>query len=358
MATTLKSRIVTRNDTWDNWETQNPVLLKGEIGYCPSVTGCFLKVGDGTTAWKDLAAFYLEMVVWADHAPSNIETASRKPGTIWIDEQTATMYLINSLPGIGHRAEKVVTDANIAIFKLMQSTIYAKESGAGESTGYVDKALKADKLTTARTISLTGDVTGSRTFDGSANAAIAATLKDSGVAVGSYTKVTVNAKGLVTGGASLAVTDIPQLPTSKITGLGTAAGKDTGTVAGQIPVLETGGKLPESMLPALAISEPFEAGSQAAMLALVSQKGDVCIRTDENKSYILGGTGIPSVLANWKLLRSPTDAVLSVNGKVGAVTLKTSDVAEGGSNQYFTAPRVLNVLGDTANTFILDGGNA
>lgn len=60
---------------------------------------------------------------------------------------------------------------------------------------------KADKLSTPRNISLSGDVTGSASFDGSANAQIQTTLKNSGVTAGSYSAVTVDAKGIVTGGA-------------------------------------------------------------------------------------------------------------------------------------------------------------
>ena len=60
---------------------------------------------------------------------------------------------------------------------------------------------KADKLSTPRNISLSGDVTGSASFDGSAGAQITATLKNSGVTAGSYSAVTVDAKGIVTGGA-------------------------------------------------------------------------------------------------------------------------------------------------------------
>lgn len=77
-------------------------------------------------------------------------------------------------------------------------------------------ALKATKLTTARTISISGAGTGSASFDGSANATIALTLADSGVVAGAYPKVTVNAKGLVTGGATLLAADIPTLDWSKI----------------------------------------------------------------------------------------------------------------------------------------------
>lgn len=76
--------------------------------------------------------------------------------------------------------------------------------------------LKATKLATARTLSVSGAASGSASFDGSANANIALTLADSGAVAGTYPKVTINAKGLVTGGAALAAGDIPSLDWSKI----------------------------------------------------------------------------------------------------------------------------------------------
>lgn len=79
--------------------------------------------------------------------------------------------------------------------------------------------------------------------------------------------------------------------------LGTAASKDTGTSAGNVPVLDGNGKLDSGILPAIALSETFTAGSQAAMLALTAQVGDVCVRTDETKTYILVNTPA-STLAN------------------------------------------------------------
>lgn len=53
MATkTLTSRIILRNDTANNWTTNNPVLLKGEIGL-ETDTGKY-KIGDGTSNWQAL----------------------------------------------------------------------------------------------------------------------------------------------------------------------------------------------------------------------------------------------------------------------------------------------------------------
>lgn len=69
--------------------------------------------------------------------------------------------------------------------------------------------LKATKLATARTLSISGAGNGSVDFDGSANVNIALTLADSGAVAGTFPKVTVNAKGLVTSGAPLSGGDIP-----------------------------------------------------------------------------------------------------------------------------------------------------
>lgn len=55
---------------------------------------------------------------------------------------------------------------------------------------------------TARTLSFTGDVTGSASVNGSANVATAMTLANSGVTAGTYRSVTVDAKGRVTAGTN------------------------------------------------------------------------------------------------------------------------------------------------------------
>jgi len=90
--------------------------------------------------------------------------------------------------------------------------------------------------------------------------------------------------------------------------------------ANGIAELDGNGLVPTHHLPALAISETFVVNSQANMLALSAQSGDVAVRTDVNKSFIL--TASPaSTLGNWQELLTPTDAVLSVDGSTGAVSL-------------------------------------
>lgn len=108
--------------------------------------------------------------------------------------------------------------------------------------------------------------------------------------------------------------------------LGTVASKDTGTGAGNVPILDGGGLLDVAVIPAVAITDVFVVASQAAMLALTAQKGDIAIRTDLNKSFALQ-TNSPTTLTDWKELLTPTDAVLSVAGLTGAISasaLKTA----------------------------------
>lgn len=185
----------------------------------------------------------------------------------------------------------------------------------------------AVKLASKREFKITGDGTSQPVqFDGSGNVDLVLALATmSGLTAGTYTKLTVDTKGRVTAATSITVADLPSIPSSKITGLGSAAALDAGNTAGKVVVVGADGRIDQNLLPDLAITDVFEAANQAAMLALNAQRGDICVRTDENKSYILSAAPA-SALSNWRLLRTPTDTVLSVNGKTGAVTLSAADV--------------------------------
>lgn len=91
--------------------------------------------------------------------------------------------------------------------------------------------------------------------------------------------------------------------------------------------LDSGGKVPSNQLPALALTDVFSVASQAAQLALTAEEGDVAIRSDLNKSYIHNG-GVSGTMSDWSELLTPTDAVLSVAGRTGAVTLSSADIGD------------------------------
>lgn len=124
-------------------------------------------------------------------------------------------------------------------------------------------------------------------------------------------------------------------------------------VANGVAGLDASGKLATSVLPALALVDTFVVASQAAMLALsAAQQGDIAVRTDLNRSFILTNN-TPSVLANWQEMLTPTDAVLTVNGQTGTVVLTTSNINEG-TNLYYTNARG---IGSTLTGYAL-GSNA
>lgn len=454
--TTLDVKIQIRNDTKNNWTTQNPVLLKGEMGV-ETDTRKF-KFGDGVSDWKTLEYASATGAIIMNKAPTPTDSGY-DVGAMWVDTAANKAYLLfnnttnqavwkqlvtpDDLSDLGAgdmlksqfannpKAEQgyvnaaIVADtanattgtltagsktfngsANVTVTaddlgaltavpsEYVKNTDYgtAETGGVVKSTakgtdtvtigadgtmtiGKASEAVAADTATTlatGRTISVAGDATGtSPVFDGSANVTIPLVLANSGVVAGTFTKVTVDAKGRVTEGvANLTAADIPELTLSKISDAGTAAAKDFGTAEGNVPVLGAGGKLSEAVIPAIAITDTFVVDSQAAMLALEAQQGDVAVRTDVNKTFILK-VAPASTLANWVELETPTDAVTSVNGLTGAVTLTTSEVAEG-SNLYFTTARAnanwithasteltdSDTLLRTTDTLILNGGNA
>lgn len=112
--------------------------------------------------------------------------------------------------------------------------------------------------------------------------------------------------------------------------LGTASSKDVGTAAGQIPMLDSSGKVPNSVLPSLAISEFVGTITTKAQLITLStaQQGDwaqVTNDPDVNNNGVYMLNGAYSTLASWIHIVGP-GAVISVNGKTGVVTLAAADV--------------------------------
>lgn len=108
--------------------------------------------------------------------------------------------------------------------------------------------------------------------------------------------------------------------------LGTASKYDVGNGEGQIPVVDSDGFLSSSIIPRIAITNTFVVSSQDEMLKLSqAETGDICIRNDLSKTFILKGEPY-STLANWQELKTPTDKVTSVNGKTGAVNISLSEL--------------------------------
>ena len=119
--------------------------------------------------------------------------------------------------------------------------------------------------------------------------------------------------------AALSITE------SQISDFGTYIPTSQKGAANGVATLDAGSKVPTSQLPALALTEINTVANEAAMIALTAQEGDIAIRTDINKTFAHNG-GVAGDATDWSELLTPTDAVLSVDGRTGAVTL--SDLYE------------------------------
>jgi hypothetical protein len=132
------------------------------------------------------------------------------------NEQTNVLYYGTGTGGVGGSATSIIPIAGTGAFVDTSSaqTVAGVKTFSSTIVGSVDgNAGTATKLATARTISVSGDADGSASFDGSANADIAITLDTVNANVGTFTKITVNAKGLATAASQAILNDIAS-PTS------------------------------------------------------------------------------------------------------------------------------------------------
>lgn len=172
-----------------------------------------------------------------------------------------------------------------------------------------------------------------------------------------YSKIQDVTSGRVLGRKTAGAGQVEELTTSDLKTLlayGTAADKLVGTGAGQVPVLDGSGLLDVSIIPAVAITDTFVVSSQVAMLALTAEKGDIAIRDDVNKTFVLSSNS-PSTLADWKELLSPTGAVVSVaglSGTISASALRTALTLDSASSPQFVGIEI----GHASDTTITRSG--
>ena len=175
-------------------------------------------------AWSGVT--YVYQALTADQYTS--ELASKEPvippGTTaqyWRGDKSfqdlATAIRAANLTGFSTatNAAVVSTDTLLAALGKLQAQMNVRLLSTAN-------AVSASKLQTARTISVAGDATGSLTFDGTANVSMDVSLQPSGVTAGTYTKLTVDSKGRVTGGTILLVSDVPTLNQDTTGNAGTA----------------------------------------------------------------------------------------------------------------------------------------
>ena len=139
-------------------------------------------------------------------APASLENAE-----LAFNEVSGVLYYGQGTGGAGGTATSIIEIGGAGAFVALTGTqtIAGVKTFTSTIQGDISgNAGTATKLATSRTISISGDADGSASFDGSANADIAITLDTVNSNVGTYTKLTVNGKGLVTAAANATLDDI------------------------------------------------------------------------------------------------------------------------------------------------------
>ena len=161
-----------------------------------------------------------------------------------------------------------------------------------------------------------------------------------------YVDANLNFKVDKVEGKGLSTNDYDNTAKEAVDSLGTASKCNTGTNEGNVPIINSEGKIDSSVLPSLAITDTFTAENQEQMINLNAQKGDICIRTDESKTYILQKEPATEI-SNWVELATPTDLVQSVNGKTGTVVLNHEDVGAVQANTAITGATKCKITYDS-----------
>lgn len=269
MATTktINTRIQLRYDTLENWQSKAEagkgallVLNKGEVALCyvPAVVDTatqkvltaptvLFKVGDGTgKTFEQLpwgSALAADVYGWAKTPEKPTYTAAEIQG---LPEDTDTQYQIVKVDDYTYKLQSKplggsswtdVSTINIPKDTLVEGTtngtvkfngtdvkVHGLGSAAYADTGAFDVFGAAADVKTELTGTTTDTWATNKTLNAvykeaaaaqeTANKAVVANADITG---GTHTKITYDAKGLVTAGADLVASDIPDLAASKIT---------------------------------------------------------------------------------------------------------------------------------------------
>ena len=158
----LMTRIALKYDSYENWVTNNPVLLKGElaIAHIPTehatdpthfqnIPNVVMKVGDGESHYNDLkfvSALAADVYDWAKAATKPSYTATEIGGIKEYvesisDIDTNTKYTIVPVTGAEYKYELKYKELTDADFKSFAPAVYMDMSGADTRLKKVEEDL-------------------------------------------------------------------------------------------------------------------------------------------------------------------------------------------------------------------------
>lgn len=280
-----------------------------------SSSGFYIRTGDGTSVTRSLVAPAAGITIENPDGVSNAPTFALANDLAALEALSTTGLAVRTATDTWAARTLVAPAAGLTISNPLTGNItfalandlaaveaqatpgIAVRTSTGATSTWAIRTLTSSTLNLTNPAGIAGDPTINLSTVGSA---------------GTYRSVTTDAYGRVTAGtnpttlAGYGITDA--IPASE---KGAANG---------VATLGADGKLPVAQLPALAITDSFVVANEAAMLGLSAEVGDIAIRSDLSKTFIL--QALPATdIANWKELATPTDTVTSVNGQTGAVSL-------------------------------------
>ena len=243
MATVVKNlntRIALKYDSYQNWQTHNPILLKGEIaiaelpvsenkpgvgvpnadGSTPAIQNApniLIKVGDGTNHYNDLkfvSALAADVYSWAKAATKPTYSAGEITG---LDN-----YISQTIQDTNTQYRIVAVGGSDYSYKLQKKDIgdtdYSDVAGSVISLTDVDARLDTLEAAIGENGAVATKIANAiGALDYTGKAADAAKFVTNVTETNGIIEVTTG---------SIEVADVPELPQSKVTGLGTAlAGK-------------------------------------------------------------------------------------------------------------------------------------
>ena len=169
-------KIVTSGTGYPNLTQTN--IVKNNTGIYQYELARFRTVSSGITDFQDMRTF-LDFDSIYEQIQSNYQSVLDELEQELANVKDGSDYLLKSTGG------------------TVEGPITANEGITGDLTGDVTgNSATATKLQTSRNISLSGDVTGSASFDGSKNVSISAKLKNVAVLTGSITTPAANSGNL------------------------------------------------------------------------------------------------------------------------------------------------------------------
>lgn len=153
MATkTLQTRFILKNDTENLWTSNNPVLLKGEIGIATDVNK--IKIGNGTSHWNDLSYFSL--------TPGEVSTLiGNARDNVYIVEATSTQTDIEAITAemgseTAKKADMAIVIRSIGETDKKSYTSYVYGDSSWEA---MDGNYSAENVYLESNITMAGDYT-------------------------------------------------------------------------------------------------------------------------------------------------------------------------------------------------------